>query len=283
MKLELFRTLWGIPEVVQRPADAMKSVGYVGVEARVPTTSLGCQALAKWLDGEGLEYIGIVFTGGDVVPDQSASIEDHISYLARQLDLAEQLPIRFINVLAGNDRWPLARQVDFFSQAMQLADERAMQLSFETHRATSLYSPWVTLELIEQLPDLRFTSDVSHWVLVSERLLSDPLDDFSEFIKRVHHVQARVGYPQGPQVPHPGAPEYQEALLFHQQFWKSIWQVQFRAGYSLSTMTTEFGPDGYLHHLPFTNAPVADLSELNDWMAIEEQRHFEQVSQLFTS
>lgn len=55
-------------------------------------------------------------------------------------------------------------------------------------------------------PQLRFTADISHWVVVSERLLDDPSDDFSAFIDRVHHVQARVGYDQGPQVPHPAAP-----------------------------------------------------------------------------
>ena len=38
-------------------------------------------------------------------------------------------------------------------------------------------------------------------------------------------------------------------------------------------MTPEFGPDGYLHTLPFTNAPVADLWEINTWMGHEERRH----------
>lgn len=38
-------------------------------------------------------------------------------------------------------------------------------------------------------------------------------------------------------------------------------------------MTPEFGPDGYLHTLPFTNAPVADLWEINTWMGREERRH----------
>ncbi len=46
-------------------------------------------------------------------------------------------------------------------------------------------------------PQLRFTADISHWVVVSERLLDDPSDDFSAFIDRVHHVQAQVGYDRG--------------------------------------------------------------------------------------
>ncbi|RAN84018.1 xylose isomerase, partial [Bacillus sp. SRB_28] len=44
--------------------------------------------------------------------------------------------------------------------------------------------------------------------------------------------------------------------------------------YQQTTLTPEFGPDGYLHHLPFTNVPVADLWSLNAWMAEHEQQHF---------
>jgi hypothetical protein len=39
-------------------------------------------------------------------------------------------------------------------------------------------------------------------------------------------------------------------------------------------MTPEFGPDGYLHRMPFTNEPVADLVEINCWMATRERQRF---------
>ena len=158
----------------------------------------------------------------------------------------------------------------------ELAAGFGLTCSFETHRATSLYSPWLTLEIIQQLPQLRFTADISHWVVVSERLLDDPCDDFSAFIDRVHHVQARVGYDQGPQVPHPAAPEYQPALAFAERFWQQVWHSQRQRGYPQTTLTPEFGADGYLHHLPFTNVPVADLWSLNAWMAARQQAHFQQ-------
>jgi hypothetical protein len=50
--------------------------------------------------------------------------------------------------------------------------------------------------------------------------------------------------------------------------------IAARRGYQHTTLTPEFGPDGYLHHLPFTNVPVADLWSLNAWMAQREQQHF---------
>jgi hypothetical protein len=43
-------------------------------------------------------------------------------------------------------------------------------------------------------------------------------------------------------------------------------------------LTPEFGADGYLHHLPFTNMPVADLWSLNQWMARTEREHFDRFT-----
>lgn len=142
-----------------------------------------------------------MFTAYDVLPEQSATTAEHLTDLEQKLAWSTELAPRFVNVLAGNDRWQLPQQVDFFGQALEVARKHGQIVTFETHRARSLFNPWVTLELIRQLPDLRFTSDISHWIVTCERLLDDPEDDLSAFVERVHHVQARVGYDQGPQVP----------------------------------------------------------------------------------
>lgn len=279
MKLDIFRTLWGVQTDWPTSVNQLRDAGCVGVEARVPLTMADQFRLRQQLDDEGLDYIAILFSGGDVIPVQAEGPEQHLTRLAQRLDDAAGMMPRFVNLLPGNDRWSMAQQVEFFGTAQQMADERGLVCSFETHRATSLYSPWVTLELIRQLPGIRFTTDISHWLVVCERLLDDPADDLSPFIERVHHIQARVGYAQGPQVPHPAAPEYARELAFHQRFWEAVWRSQQQRGYAVTTLTPEFGPDGYLHHLPFTNVPVADLWSLNHWMARTERQHFDRFMQ----
>lgn len=274
MRLELFRSLWGWQGDWARCAAELREIGCVGVEARLPTDPYARRALRQNLLQESLEYIAVVFTGGDVVPRQDWTLQHHWDRLSLSLDAALEVGARFINVLPGNDRWPLAKQVEFFGRAQELSEQVGLLCSFEIHRATSLYSPWVTLEVIAQLPQLRFTADISHWVVVCERLLDDPADDLTPFIERVHHVQARVGYDQGPQVPHPAAPEYARQLAFHQRLWERIWAAQQARGYGITTLTPEFGPDGYTHLLPFTQAPVADVWSLNQWMARTEAEHF---------
>ncbi|WP_342594949.1 TIM barrel protein [Salinicola lusitanus] len=280
-KLETFRSLWGFQGTWEQAAREARAAGFDGLEARMPQDERERCAFARFLRTYSLPYIGILFTSAPVLPQQAHTPRQHLDDLECQLRQMQALEPRFVNVLAGNDRWPLAQQVDFFGRALEIASASGLTCLFETHRARSLYSPWITLDLIAQLPDLRFTSDISHWVVTCERLLDDPCDDLTPFIERVHHVQARVGYDQGPQVPHPAAPEYAETLAFHQQHWAAIWEAQRRAGHAVTTLTPEFGVDGYLHHLPFTDAPVADLWQLNRWMADCERRHFAQWSQSF--
>ncbi len=79
-------------------------------------------------------------------------------------------------------------------------------------------------------------------------------------------------------MPHPAAPMYREALEAHERWWAQIWQSQFTRGVAVATMTPEFGPDGYLHFLPFTGIPVADLVQINTWMAERQQQHFKDIN-----
>ncbi|WP_456291941.1 sugar phosphate isomerase/epimerase family protein [Pseudomonas sp. AK106] len=278
MKLEIFRTLWGYRSSKAQALDELLEAGFDGMEARLPLTPVERAEFGAFLRGNHVPYIATVFTAYDVLPEQSATTAEHLTDLEQKLAWSTELAPRFVNVLAGNDRWQLPQQVDFFGQALELACKHGQTVTFETHRARSLFNPWVTLELIRQLPDLRFTSDISHWIVTCERLLDDPEDDLSAFVERVHHIQARVGYDQGPQVPHPAAPEYARELAFHQQHWEAVWKSQHSRGCQVSTMTPEFGADGYLHHLPFTNVPVADLWSLNVWMGQTEREHFQRFT-----
>ena len=96
-----------------------------------------------------------------------------------------------------------------------------------------------------------------------------------EVARHAQHIHARVGYDQGPQVPHPAAPEYAAALAAHQRCWEAIWTAQREQGLAVTTLTPEFGPDGYLHTLPFTQQPVANLWQVNSWMGKTESLHFQ--------
>lgn len=265
MRLETFRTLWGDARPWSDSIAEARGEGFDGIEGRIPQRDLlpACRAALR---EAGVPFIAIAMTGGGVLPRQAAGLADHLADLDDALARATLLAPRFVNILGGNDRWGAAQQAEFIGAALRLGRKHGLTLSFETHRARICATPWVTLDVIRQVPDALFTADISHWVVGCERLLDDPCDDFGPFVARVHHVQARVGYDQGPQVSHPAAPEHARALAFHQGFWREIWHDQARRGYEVTTLTPECGPDGYTQTLPFTHLPLADRFEMNRWL-----------------
>jgi hypothetical protein len=66
---------------------------------------------------------------------------------------------------------------------------------------------------------MKITFDASHWVCVAESYLDDQAAAMELAIERADHVHARVGYPEGPQVPNPRVAEWEQALQKHLYWW----------------------------------------------------------------
>jgi hypothetical protein len=277
MLQKLFKTLWGFDGDYLKAVDEAVADGYGGIEGPAPTDTMMRNEFAAAMKDAGLSYIQEICTGGDYVPDRKASIAEHLSAFDKGFAAGVELAPLFVTSMAGCDAWPEAQSIEFFQQGMSMAAGYGLSLCYETHRSRSLFNPWTTRRIVEAIPEIRLTADFSHWCVVCERLIDTESDVIDAIAGNIHHVHARVGYAQGPQVPHPAAPEYAEALAAHQRWWQMIWASQRQRGYTLTTMTPEFGPDGYLHLLPFTQAPVADLRGINNWMAATERRHFKEV------
>lgn len=274
MKLRCYKTWWGFEGTHAAFAEEAFEDGYNGLEAPVPEDEHTRRELQSALAHHGFDLIAEICTAGSYVPDRRASVTDHIESFRVKLENSLKLSPRQINCMAGCDAWPLAQSVDFFSKLIEIAREADIPISFETHRSRILFNPWITRDLVRQVPDLYFTCDFSHWCVVCERLIDTETDALAEIFPRARHIHGRVGYDQGPQVPHPAAPEYADALAAHQRWWEACWHSLQQRGATECTMTPEFGPDGYLHQLPFTSAPVGDLRSINHWIMQTEREHF---------
>jgi xylose isomerase-like TIM barrel protein len=274
MRFELFKTFWGFAGGPHEAGPLVRAAGFDGIEAKVPAGEAERNRFARAMADEQLEFVAEITTAGSYVPERSATPDDHLRDLEAKLIWAKPLQPRFCNVIAGCDAWPAAVQIDFFARAVELEAKHGVVCSFETHRSRSFFNPWITRDVVRAVPQLKLTCDFSHWAVVCERLLDSEWDTLVELAPHAHHIHGRVGYAQGPQVPHPAAPEYADCLVSHRRIWELLWDAQLRNGYTATTMTPEFGPDGYLHTLPFTEAPVADLWDINTWMGREERRHF---------
>ncbi len=274
MELRLFKTLWGHTGSLDEAVAQVLAADFDGLEGPAPEDAGRARQFKSLLGDSGLGYIAEITTAGSYVPERRASLQQHIDSFAEKLEHSLRMEPLFITCLGGCDAWEEQKNIEFFGAAISLADAAGISVSFETHRSRAFFNPWVTDRIVGQLPRIRLTCDFSHWCVVCERLMDTELDVLERLAPHAHHIHARVGYDQGPQVPHPGAPEYEYALRAHQSWWEMIWRRQIEGGNTFSTVTPEFGPDGYLHELPYTRKPVADLWELNRWMGNEERSHF---------
>ena len=260
MKPSVFASAWtfGGLDACQREVD---SGDFDGIEGPPPLSVADARALRA----SSVPYIAEVCSGGSYAPASAVPFSVHLEDVQIQVAQAVEAGALFCSCLAGSDSWELSVAVDFFGRALELGAKLGATLSFETHRSRPTFTPWATAALLRALPQLRLTCDFSHWCVVCERLPDDETA-LSLAIQHARHMHARVGYAQGPQVPDPRAPEYETELLAHEGWWRRI-ALSVAARAELVTLTPEFGPDGYLHHSPFSNQPVADLAEINRWMA----------------
>ncbi len=256
MPISLIRHLWGYARPLESTIAELKAKGYAGIESPLPEPAKR-DGFTKLLHDHGMRYIGMAFTGG-------STPGEHFDSMRVQVDELLRMDASQITIHSGRDSFSCAEGEAFFAKAIEFEKGVPVVIAHETHRGRILFNPWVTRDLLAAFPALRLCCDYSHWVCVAERLLDDCADILRECAKRCAHLHARVGYEQGPQVPDPSAPEYAGHLAAHERWWKQI--VDARAGAEL-TVTPEFGPPGYLHTLPHTNVPVADLEAVCDWMA----------------
>jgi sugar phosphate isomerase/epimerase len=274
MKLKVFKTLWGHTGGLDDAIAACHQHGFDGIEGQPPTSGAERKTFRAKLNDAGLDFIAEICTGGGYVPDRNLSPYKHLESFRRQAEAAMESQPLFLTIIAGCDAWSIGQSADFFAAAIRIAEPFGITASFETHRSRSFFNPWTTRDILEQLPALKLTCDFSHWCVVCERLVDTEPEIIALCAERAHHIHARVGYDQGPQVPHPAAPEFHAVLEAHENWWTQIWLSQIARSVPVSTLTPEFGPDGYLHQLPFTREPVADLAEINAWMAARQKRRF---------
>ncbi len=266
MKLLLARHLWGITETWEQSFPRILAEGYQAIETPLPEPE-DQDRFRALLDQYGFEYIAMVLTSG-------ATVTDHVNSFRSQIESSSKLRPMMINSHSGRDSWTESQSREYFKQILAVEATLDIPVAHETHRGRILFNPWITERMLLEFEHLYLCCDLSHWVCVCERLLNNESEIIRLCAERCIHLHTRVGYEQGPQVPDPRAPEYKTHLEAHENWWNIIWNTQAAQGRKISTMTPEFGPPGYLHTLPYTNMPVADLWDICNWQAQRQSERF---------
>ncbi len=273
MKLLVFKSLWGLDASWEQSFPALKKKGYHGVETWLPPLKERPR-FARLLKKHRLHWIADIFSVGSSVSEHLVSFEGAL----REVKALGLTP-KCVNSHSGSDQWEEAEAVHFFAGALALEKRSGLTVLHETNRGRVLFHPRPTLRMLDRFPEIKLSCDFSHWVLVTERLMDPDSPVMLACASRIMHVNARVGYEEGIQVPDPRAPEYAPQLAAHEAWWDLAWKAQKARGLRESYLTAEFGPWPYGQALPYGKAPMADLSEICDW---QTQRQAARFAQLFS-
>ncbi|KAI5460851.1 hypothetical protein BGZ63DRAFT_510507 [Mariannaea sp. PMI_226] len=275
-----FRTVWGVEpganyENWRNWFPSLKQQGYFGVEIDFA----GLKDLAiirKICDEAGLEVSVLIHTawpsyeGPRPVGLNPSNLLD--AYREQLKSVQVLRPFNY-NSHSGSDHLTLDQSVEFFKGTLIVDAELGLEgrVRHETHRLRSLFNPHAAAYILKEVPELRITADVSHWVVVCERLLDQGEEDkqiLRSIIPHVSHIHARMGTTQSSQCPDPTNPVFASERKFFEQFWKDC--IEAHRSDEPITWVPEYGPFPY--H-PFGSA--RDFSEVADTEGSRLQPLFE--------
>jgi sugar phosphate isomerase/epimerase len=260
MKLKMMKATWGMEGSLEQQFEQIASAGYAGIESPVIFID-DPNRFKELLKEYNLDFIAQVVTLGG-----ASELDKHMTSFKEQVQLAYSFNPLLIVSHSAKDSMTEENQDRFFEYALEIERKFGIPIGHETHRSRATFTPWTTSRLLKKFPDLKLTADISHWFCVCESGLEDQEEHLALTAERTIHIHGRVGYAEGPQVPHPAAPEYRTELKMHENFWDRVLQIRKNQDTPYYTITPEYGPPGYMHTLPFTNHPVSDLWEVCLWM-----------------
>ncbi|KAK9779569.1 putative Xylose isomerase-like TIM barrel domain-containing protein [Seiridium cardinale] len=260
MEIKRLRTLWGVepgedmsewdklfPELVK--------IGFDGIE--IDTANLqppDFPKLRALCDKHGLAITALIFSSWPqyVGPrPKGLTPDDHLKFYREQIKQASVLKPLKINAHSGSDVFTPEQSVEFYKGTFAIDEELgfAGRVTHETHRNRSLFNPQATGYILSRVPNLRITLDISHWVVVSERLLDTSEEDIElieQMVPHVEHIHARIGTTQASQCPEPMNPAFREEREFFERTWLRVLEHRLKSNDTRPlTFVPEYGPFPY--------------------------------------
>lgn len=263
-EIMFFQTDWGNELPMDTFLVKVKADGYDGIEVWMPGSD---EAKANLKTGLKKYDLKVIFLNGT---NRGLPLEEALkSYETGLREILAWEPVK-VNNHTGNDFWTEDQNLKFIELADKLSKESGIPIIHETHRGRFSYTLPAAVSMLERFPDLKYTLDISHWMVVHERLINKTDPNLQKINPSVSHIHARVGFAEGPQINNPAAPEWNNAVKTHLDIWEEIIRSSKE---EVFTITTEFGPPPYLPTIPFTNKPIADQWEANIYImkAIKER------------
>ena len=245
MKIKYVCPFWGSERLTaQAFIEKVSSSGYGGIEINMPVDPDYWKNLRPLAEQYGLDVIAQQWLD----PIQESPVR-YLKRLEKRLyQLAELNPI-FINSHTGRDYFTFSENSMILERIFRFEEETGIEVYHETHRGRFNFSAVATERYIKNHPGIKFTADLSHWVLVSESFLEDQKEALSLLIANSRYIHARFGDTQRSQI---DSPFDESNMLIRKKYlawWKDIVKHRMNLGAKSLHICPEFGPKPYLNDL----------------------------------
>lgn len=241
IKLPMNQTEWTLDEKFSRVKDA------------------GFEAVECWLSDENEKEVSEALKRHNlrlVLGHRPYKIEDTRSVVER----AVRLGADFLFAQPGSAFHSLNETSNLVSEGRKIANDNGLAYFVETHRNNFTENLPQTLQLIERVPNIRFTADLSHFVVVGEFYGwqdEGALERMAPVLERAAHIHGRIS--NGEQVQVDVGDGSGDTAQFFVRLWTHImraWKEGAGPG-DVLPFTCELGPPRYAITLP-------DGSEFSD-------------------
>jgi sugar phosphate isomerase/epimerase len=215
-------------------------------------SAAGFEAVECWLDDSNeaevkaaLDRHGLQL----ILGHRPYSVDDVRATVAR----AVRLGADFVFAQPASAFTPLADVAQMLLEGRQIAQQHGLPFWVETHRGNFTENLPQTLQLIEALPDVRFTADLSHFVVVGE--FYGWADEgaaarMMPILQRVSHAHGRISNGEAVQV------DVGDGSGETAQFFVELWSIMMRHWLQgakpgdVFPFASELGPPRYAITLP---------------------------------
>jgi sugar phosphate isomerase/epimerase len=254
--LRVYQSLWATeqrrPGVPERPVperfDAVKAAGYDGMAIDLGALDLAAaRACAPEYARTGLSALLTAFPTS-------------IDALRPALQLAKDIGAPFVIVVGQVMPITLPDMIPVVREWLRIAAEESMPIQFETHRICITNDLFATLQLLEAVPEMRLSADLSHYVV--DREMMQPISaTIQDYMLRVLHrsdsFQGRVATRNQIQVPI-AFPQHRDWLETFLGWWREGFRLwRSRRPHEDAIFLCELGPPNYA----ITDANGDELSD----------------------
>ncbi|HEX7291513.1 MAG TPA: hypothetical protein VF250_10345 [Conexibacter sp.] len=244
MPLHVYQSIWGMEQLpwkqaqkwtLEQQLDLIRDAGFDGVSV-------------SFTDAEAAERIcaGAIARGLRIQASSFPTTVDELRPVFATIAAVGREHVDHVNLQPNVRPRTVAESLPYLRGWHALADEAGVPLFVETHRDRMTTDLHFTLDLLDAMPELRLTADLSHFLVGREFAL--PVSDADH--AAIHEVVRRAGAYHGRVA---SREQVQVQISFpHHRLWVDLFAGWWREGFrhwranaaedEVLTFTTELGP-----------------------------------------